>query len=141
MNPSIIHIIIFHNYFSHACSFRFTTSGAGFCQVAATNPMEIVKIRMQTQSLLPAAERQTTMEGKQGVAAGGLCAEGGAEGTHTHTHTHTPLSAWLSVVKHLGFSGMYRGVAVTWMRDVPFSFIFFRMYANMKVPLSPTRQQ
>ena len=36
--------------------------GAGFCQVIATNPMEIVKIRMQMQALLPPAERQSTLE-------------------------------------------------------------------------------
>ncbi|KAK8792017.1 hypothetical protein WA158_005394 [Blastocystis sp. Blastoise] len=32
-------------------------AGAGFCQVIATNPMEITKIRMQVQATLPAAER------------------------------------------------------------------------------------
>lgn len=37
-------------------------ASAGFCQVIATNPMEITKIRMQMQATLPIAERQTTME-------------------------------------------------------------------------------
>jgi solute carrier family 25 aspartate/glutamate transporter 12/13 len=32
-------------------------AGAGTCQVIATNPMEMVKIRMQLQSMLPEAER------------------------------------------------------------------------------------
>ncbi|EQC36835.1 hypothetical protein SDRG_05666 [Saprolegnia diclina VS20] len=36
-------------------------AGAGFCQVIATNPMEIVKIRIQTQDRLPLAERKTAM--------------------------------------------------------------------------------
>jgi len=36
--------------------------GAGFCQVIATNPMEITKIRMQLQALLPAAERRSTIQ-------------------------------------------------------------------------------
>lgn len=36
-------------------------AGAGFCQVIATNPMEITKIRMQMQATLPPADRQTTM--------------------------------------------------------------------------------
>ena len=35
---------------------------AGFCQVSATNPMEIVKLRMQLQNLTPAAERLSTGE-------------------------------------------------------------------------------
>ena len=37
-------------------------AGAGFCQVVATNPMELVKIRMQMQALLPPEQRQTTMQ-------------------------------------------------------------------------------
>jgi len=34
-------------------------AGAGFCQVIATNPMEMTKIRLQMQATLPAAERQS----------------------------------------------------------------------------------
>lgn len=34
-------------------------AGAGFFQVIATNPMEITKIRMQMQALLPIEQRQT----------------------------------------------------------------------------------
>ena len=37
----------------------------------------------------------------------------------------------VEVVKHLGLRGMYRGVGATWMRDVPYSFIFFPLYANL----------
>jgi hypothetical protein len=36
-------------------------AGAGFCQVLATNPMEIVKIRLQTQNTLPVAQRTGAM--------------------------------------------------------------------------------
>lgn len=36
--------------------------GAGFCQVIATNPMEITKIQMQMQALLPQAERQSATQ-------------------------------------------------------------------------------
>jgi len=35
----------------------FSGAVAGFCQVIATNPMEIVKLRMQLQSTLPKTER------------------------------------------------------------------------------------
>lgn len=40
-------------------------------------------------------------------------------------------SAW-TVVKELGFTGLYTGVLVTFMRDIPFSIIFFPTYANLK---------
>ena len=46
--------------------------GAGFCQVIATNPMEIVKIRMQMQALLPSVERQSTVEVVKSLGLRGL---------------------------------------------------------------------
>ena len=36
------------------------------------------------------------------------------------------------VVKHLGLGGLYRGYFITLMRDVPFSMIFFPLYAFLK---------
>jgi hypothetical protein len=71
---------------------------AGFFQVIATNPMELIKIRMQLQAMLPVEERQTTMQ----------------------------------VIRHLGISGVYRGTPATLLRDVPFSFIMFPLYSNIK---------
>jgi Mitochondrial carrier protein len=40
--------------------------------VVATNPMEIVKIRMQMQALLPVAERQNTMQVVKSLGLKGL---------------------------------------------------------------------
>jgi len=50
----------------------FAGGSAGFCQVVATNPMEIVKLRMQLQSTLPAAERTTAMGVVQNLGLKGL---------------------------------------------------------------------
>jgi len=71
---------------------------AGFCQVSATNPMEICKIRMQLMNDLPVEQRK---------------------------------NLWRVVTEDLGFRGLYKGVVVTWMRDVPFSLIYFPLYANL----------
>jgi solute carrier family 25 (mitochondrial aspartate/glutamate transporter), member 12/13 len=70
--------------------------GAGFFQVAATNPMEITKLRMQ------------------------LAGESGKKLTATN------------VISELGLRGLYRGTAACWLRDVPFSFIFFPLNAHLK---------
>ena len=72
---------------------------AGFFQVAATNPMEIVKLRMQ------------------------LAGESGLKRSLGET------------VAELGPRGLYKGTSATWLRDVPFSFIFFPLFANLKVAL------
>ena len=46
----------------------------------------------------------------------------------------TPLpkvSAW-GVVKELGFFGLYKGSRACFMRDIPFSAIYFPAYAHLK---------
>ena len=74
-------------------------ASAGFLQVIATNPMELIKIRMQMQALKPAAQRLGTV----------------------------------AVVKSLGVRGCYQGTISTLCRDVPFSFVIFPLYANLRV--------
>lgn len=73
---------------------------AGFCQVIATNPMEIVKIQMQLASREPAS-----FPGAKSL---------------------------ISVVKRLGFAGLYRGTVATLSRDIPFSILFFQSFASLK---------
>lgn len=71
---------------------------AGGSQVVFTNPLEIVKIRLQVA----------------GEIAGG-----------------SKIRAW-SVVKDLGFFGLYKGARACLLRDVPFSAIYFPAYAHTK---------
>lgn len=71
-------------------------ASAGFCQVVATNPMEVVKIQLQIAK--SGGKRQTGFD----------------------------------VVKRLGFRGLYRGTPATLMRDVPFSVVFFPLFAFNK---------
>ncbi len=63
-----------------------------------TNPLEIVKIRLQVAGEIASAER---------------------------------ISA-LSVVRDLGFFGLYKGAKACLLRDIPFSAIYFPAYAHLK---------
>jgi len=76
---------------------------AGASQVMFTNPLEIVKIRLQVA---------------------GELASGGSK-----------VSA-LGVVKELGFFGLYKGSRACFLRDIPFSMIFFPCYAHFKPALA-----
>lgn len=79
---------------------------AGACQVVFTNPLEIVKIRLQVQGeALKAAAR----EGEQVTKRSAL---------------------W--IVRHLGLVGLYKGVSACLLRDVPFSAIYFPTYSHLK---------
>uniref|UniRef100_A0A8W7PQY3 EF-hand domain-containing protein n=1 Tax=Anopheles coluzzii TaxID=1518534 RepID=A0A8W7PQY3_ANOCL len=71
---------------------------AGGSQVIFTNPLEIVKIRLQVA----------------GEIAGGAKVRA------------------LSVVRELGLFGLYKGARACLLRDVPFSAIYFPMYAHTK---------
>ncbi|KAI8834071.1 mitochondrial carrier domain-containing protein [Chytriomyces cf. hyalinus JEL632] len=76
-------------------------SAAGASQVIFTNPLEIVKIRLQVQG---EAARKT------GAARQGA----------------------MQIIRSLGLFGLYKGVTACLMRDVPFSGIYFPVYAHLK---------
>ncbi|KAJ2906596.1 hypothetical protein MKZ38_000851 [Zalerion maritima] len=75
---------------------------AGGCQVVFTNPLEIVKIRLQVQG-----EVAKTVEG-------------------------APKRSAMWIVRNLGLMGLYKGAAACLLRDVPFSAIYFPTYNHLK---------
>uniref|UniRef100_A0A673A9M7 Solute carrier family 25 member 12 n=1 Tax=Sphaeramia orbicularis TaxID=375764 RepID=A0A673A9M7_9TELE len=75
---------------------------AGASQVIFTNPLEIVKIRLQV--------------------AGEI--------------TTGPRVSALNVVRDLGFFGLYKGAKACFLRDIPFSAIYFPVYAHTKERLA-----
>lgn len=81
-------------------------STAGTCQVIVTNPLEITKIRLQTQGQII----------KQALKNGQVIAEKSA----------------LTIVNELGIRGLYHGATACLLRDIPFSSIYFPAYANIK---------
>lgn len=83
-------------------------STAGFFQVAVTNPLEVTKIRLQTQGEL-IQQSKISNSGTQII----------------------PKNA-LQIVMELGPKGLYRGVTACLLRDIPFSSIYFPTYANIK---------
>ena len=90
---------------------------AGACQVIFTNPLEIVKIRLQIQG---EAMKAAVREGED----------------------FTKRSA-LWIVRNLGLKGLYKGASACLLRDVPFSAIYFPTYSHLKKDLfgeSPTKK-
>ena len=45
-------------------------------------------------------------------------------------------SSSLAVAKELGIRGLYNGITVTWMRDIPYNVIFFMTYIQLKRALT-----
>ncbi|GJJ77863.1 solute carrier family 25 (mitochondrial aspartate/glutamate transporter), member 12/13 [Entomortierella parvispora] len=79
---------------------------AGGSQVVFTNPLEIVKIRLQV-----AGEAAKTLD------AG------------------APRPGAVAIVRTLGIVGLYKGASACLLRDIPFSAIYFPVYAHLKKDL------
>ncbi|EFX01228.1 mitochondrial carrier protein [Grosmannia clavigera kw1407] len=78
---------------------------AGACQVVFTNPLEIVKIRLQVQG-----EVAKSVEG-------------------------APRRSAMWIIRNLGLVGLYKGASACLLRDVPFSCIYFPTYSHLKKDL------
>jgi solute carrier family 25 aspartate/glutamate transporter 12/13 len=89
----------------------FAGGVSGACQLLVTNPMELIKIRMQMQ----------------GETIGILAERGWA-----HTKAQSPVD----IVKSLGFPGIYRGASSCLLRDIFFGAMYFPMYAWLKEQLA-----
>uniref|UniRef100_A0A8C7YMU8 Mitochondrial glutamate carrier 2 n=1 Tax=Oryzias sinensis TaxID=183150 RepID=A0A8C7YMU8_9TELE len=81
--------------------------GAGTCQVVVTTPMEMLKIQLQDAGRLADPQPFVT-----------VCRP-----------SATSITAQL--LKTRGLAGLYRGAGATLMRDVPFSMIYFPLFANL----------
>ncbi|KAJ1664344.1 mitochondrial aspartate-glutamate transporter agc1 [Coemansia sp. RSA 1813] len=87
----------------------FSGAMAGASQVVFTNPLEIVKIRLQIQGELL---KETTGQSAPIVRRGAV-----------------------TIVKELGLLGLYKGASACLLRDVPFSAIYFSCYSHLKKDL------
>jgi hypothetical protein len=79
---------------------------AGGTQVVFTNPYELVKIRLQVQGVLK-----------------------------MQNPSYVPKST-LTIAREIGFGGLYKGASACFLRDIPFSGIYFPVYARTKQAVS-----
>lgn len=90
---------------------------AGMSQVIFTNPLEIVKIRLQVQ-------------GEAFAAAAAVAA------TSTSVSGSSPKvtlkGSAFRVVRGLGLKGLYKGSPACFLRDIPFSAMYFPSYNHLK---------
>ncbi|XP_037624542.1 mitochondrial glutamate carrier 1 isoform X1 [Sebastes umbrosus] len=104
--------------------------GAGTCQVVVTTPMEFLKIQLQDAGRLAAQKPVPTPS--QAAAPGpapSLVAPPPARRNPPPRPSATSITREL--LKTRGLAGLYRGAGATLVRDVPFSMIYFPLFANL----------
>ncbi|KAG7473968.1 hypothetical protein MATL_G00101490 [Megalops atlanticus] len=93
--------------------------GAGTCQVIVTTPMEMLKIQLQDAGRI-AAQRKLMPE-----------AMNSAPGGPVEVKSPTAMQITRELLRSKGIAGLYKGLGATLLRDVPFSIIYFPLFANL----------
>ncbi|XP_035557339.1 mitochondrial glutamate carrier 1 isoform X2 [Canis lupus baileyi] len=97
--------------------------GAGTCQVIVTTPMEMLKIQLQDAGRI-AAQKKIQAQ---------LSAQGGAQPAMEAPAAPRPTATQLTrdLLRSRGIAGLYKGLGATLLRDVPFSIVYFPLFANL----------
>uniref|UniRef100_A0A8P4G680 Mitochondrial glutamate carrier 1 n=1 Tax=Dicentrarchus labrax TaxID=13489 RepID=A0A8P4G680_DICLA len=107
--------------------------GAGTCQVIVTTPMEMLKIQLQDAGRIEITTPLfcfllNAMNSKS--AQRKLMPETVAAGT-VETKSPTAMQLTRELLREKGIAGLYKGLGATLLRDVPFSIIYFPLFANL----------
>lgn len=101
--------------------------GAGTCQVIVTTPMEMLKIQLQDAGRIAAQKKILAAQAQLSTQGGGT--QPAVEAPAAPRPTATQLTR--DLLQSRGIAGLYKGLGATLLRDVPFSIVYFPLFANL----------
>ncbi|KAG7268289.1 hypothetical protein CRUP_036737 [Coryphaenoides rupestris] len=113
--------------------------GAGMCQVVITTPMEMLKIQLQDAGRLAAQRKPGVMSSSKLVATNPMLSRSYNVAVAPRAVSATQIAR--DLLHTHGIQGLYRGLGATIMRDVPFSIVYFPLFANLNRLGKPSPEQ
>nr|XP_020472214.1 mitochondrial glutamate carrier 1-like [Monopterus albus] len=113
-------LTVFKEMFAGCC--------AGMCQVIVTTPMEMLKIQLQDAGRLVAQQRVMPVVSTLKI--------GGTSAVLSRSYNASPARVSATqitreLLRTRGVTGLYRGLGATLMRDIPFSVVYFPVFAHL----------
>ncbi|XP_054905565.1 mitochondrial glutamate carrier 1-like [Poeciliopsis prolifica] len=107
---------------------------AGMCQVIVTTPMEMLKIQLQDagrivaqQRVMPSVVTALKMGGTSAVLSRSYNTAPAPQAIRM-----SALEITRELLRTKGVPGLYRGLGATLMRDIPFSVVYFPLFAHLQ---------
>ncbi|XP_072308208.1 solute carrier family 25 member 55a isoform X1 [Eucyclogobius newberryi] len=107
--------------------------GAGLSQVIVTTPMEMLKIQLQDAGRIATQQQKPVMMAptKLGTTNTLLSRSFNSGTVVTAPRAVSATQIAKELLQTQGIQGLYKGLGATIMRDVPFSIVYFPLFANL----------